>query len=131
MKRKVPEKGELGIQDPYGITQIEEVAAMFRRSIGWVYRHWREVGGQKVGGSLFFPGKREIHDRVFSEVQEELEVRLHPKRRTVHRGRVFDKIGGKKSRGCEEGGTEKSARNSAGGNHPNRHGLIGLNKREA
>jgi hypothetical protein len=37
----------------------EEVALYLRKSTSWVYKHWQELGGRKLGGSLFFPRKEE------------------------------------------------------------------------
>ena len=38
-----------------GIMTVEEVSQLFAKSESWVYKHWRELGGVKLGGSLFFP----------------------------------------------------------------------------
>ncbi|MBN1930807.1 MAG: hypothetical protein JW786_04275 [Desulfobacterales bacterium] len=42
------------------ILSPEEVAWFFRKSISWVYKNWRKLGGRKLGGSLFFPGKEDL-----------------------------------------------------------------------
>jgi hypothetical protein len=41
----------------YAMMTPEEVARYLRKSPSWAYKHWRELGGVKLGGSLFFPGK--------------------------------------------------------------------------
>ena len=33
----------------------EDVALFLRKSVSWVYKHWRELGGVKVGGLHYFP----------------------------------------------------------------------------
>jgi hypothetical protein len=39
----------------------EEVAQFFRKSTSWVYKNWEELGGRKLGGSLFFPRKEDLY----------------------------------------------------------------------
>lgn len=36
------------------ILTSKEVARYFRKSVGWVYNHFQELGGFKVGGLIFF-----------------------------------------------------------------------------
>ena len=33
----------------------EEVAQFLRKSLSWVYKNWRLLGGVKLGGSILFP----------------------------------------------------------------------------
>ena len=33
----------------------EDVALFLRKSVSWVYKHWQELGGVKIGGSIIFP----------------------------------------------------------------------------
>ncbi len=70
-----------------GIMTAEEVAQLFAKSESWVYKHWRELGGVKLGGSLFFPNKEDLYERLFQKGKG-LEVRFHPQGREVHSGLV-------------------------------------------
>lgn len=46
------------------IQTVEEVAQFFQKSPSWVYRNWKKLGGKKLGGSLFFPSKEDIYERL-------------------------------------------------------------------
>lgn len=41
----------------YEIMDPEEVARYLHKSVSWVYKNWQMLGGRKLRGSLFFPGK--------------------------------------------------------------------------
>ena len=41
----------------------EEVACYLKKSLSWVYKHWQILGGVKLGGSILFPSKEELHER--------------------------------------------------------------------
>lgn len=56
----------------------EETAQYLRKSLSWVYKNSALLGGRKLGGSLFFPAKEDLYERIF-EKRERVEVRLHPK----------------------------------------------------
>jgi len=43
----------------------EEVAQYLRKSLSWVYKNWQILGGRKLRGSLFFPKKEELYERIF------------------------------------------------------------------
>jgi len=47
----------------------EEVARFLKKSASWVYKHWQELGGVKLGGSLFFPHKEDLYERIFRQGQ--------------------------------------------------------------
>jgi hypothetical protein len=53
----------------------EDVALFLRKSVSWIYKHWRELGGVKIGGSIFFPEKETLYERLFCR-KEGVEVRL-------------------------------------------------------
>ena len=38
----------------YDALKVKDIAAMLDMSERWVYDHWRELGGVKIGGTLFF-----------------------------------------------------------------------------
>ena len=69
----IDERPQTEIQTP------EEVALFFQKSLSWVYKNWKELGGVKLGGSLFFPRKEDLYERLFSERQG-LEIRLPAQR---------------------------------------------------
>jgi predicted DNA-binding transcriptional regulator AlpA len=43
----------------------EEVALFLRKSLSWVYKHWQELGGRKLAGSLLFPKKEDLYELLF------------------------------------------------------------------
>lgn len=100
---------------------IEEVAEYLHKSPSWVYKNWRILGGKKLEGSLFFPAKEDLYERILFTKQKGVEIRLHQKRNQVHGNLVGDKRRGKGSRVQKKGGTEKP---ETGDNDPDRHGLL-------
>jgi hypothetical protein len=105
-----------------GIMSPEEVAQFLRKSPSWVYKNWKILGGRKLGGSLFFPRKEDLYERLFGKGQG-VEVRLHPERDQVHGYLIQDKKRGQNGRSKKKGGTGKTER---GDGDPNRHGLLGV-----
>ncbi len=99
----------------------EEVARFFRKSTSWVYKNWKELGGRKLGGSLLFPRKEDLYERLFFK-RKGVEVRLHPARDKAYGSLVQNKNKGKKSRSKKKGGINKSK--TSNGEDPNRHGLL-------
>ena len=104
----------------------EEVAFYLRKSTSWVYKHWQDLGGGKLGGSLFFPRKEDLYELLFRQ-RKGVEVRLHPERDQAHGGMVQNQKRGPKGRSGQKGGNSKPDTGDAGGNgnNPNRHGLLG------
>ena len=45
----------------------EEIAQYLRKSLSWVYKNWQVLGGVKLGGSLFFPSKEDLYERLFGK----------------------------------------------------------------
>ena len=105
----------------------EEVARYLRKSTSWVYKHWKVLGGRKLGGSLFFPSKEELYERIF-KTGIGVAVRLHPEGDQVHGGLVQNKNSAKKGRSRKKrGGVKtKTDRESSARSDPNRHGLFGI-----
>ena len=102
----------------------EETAQFLRKSLSWVYKNAAELGGRKLGGSLFFPAKEDLYERIFSQ-RKGVEVRLHPEGNQVHGSLVRNKNKGKTSRGRKtKGGEKPDARNE----DPNRYGLFDFGK---
>ena len=90
----------------YDILTPEEVARYLRKSTSWVYKHWQELGGRKLGGSLFFPGKEDLYERLFGKGKG-VEVRLHPGGNQIHQGLVQTKTRRPKSGNIEKGGIKE------------------------
>jgi len=104
------------------IMTLEEVAQFLHKSESWVYKHWKKLGGKKLGGSLFFPEKENLYERLFSR-QEGVEVRLHPQRNQTDGSLVQNKTGGKKSGSGKKGGVDQSATVAS---DTNRHKILGV-----
>ena len=104
----------------YSILTPEEVAKFLHKSVSWVYKHSEELGGRKLGGSLFFPRKEELYEHLFPK-RERMEVRFHPDSKQVHKIRIQNKNRGQKSNGQKKGGDKQSKDRD----NPNRHGLLG------
>lgn len=106
----------------------EDVAQFLRKSVSWVYKHWKDLGGVKIGGSILFPNEETLYEHLFHR-RKGVEVRLHPEETTVHRPMVSDEKRGKASRSKKKGGNSKpgdSSDNDGGGEDPNRHNLLGV-----
>ena len=82
---------------------VDEVAHFLHKSPSWVYKNWQELGGVKLGGSLFFPSKEELYERLFKEKQG-VEIRLHPTGDQVHKSLVQNQEGGRQGRKQKAGG---------------------------
>ena len=108
----------------------EEVARYLRKSPSWVYKNWRILGGVKLRGSLLFPGKEDLYERLFSK-REGMEVRLHSSGCQVHKCLVQDKIGSQAGGGKEKGGNTESAASASDRGDPNRHGILGTGEQKA
>ena len=53
--------------EKFEIMTPEEVARYLRKSTSWVYKNWQVLGGRKLGGSLFFPRKENLYERIFGQ----------------------------------------------------------------
>jgi len=118
--QKPPIDNDLG----HVIMTIEEVAQYFRKSPSWVYKNWKILGGKKLGGSLMFPAKEDLYERIFDK-RERVEVRLHTEGNQVHEHLVRNKERGFEGRGRKKGGNHKSETEN---DSANRHGLLGSGK---
>ena len=109
------------------VLSSEDVAQFLGKSVSWVYKHWQELGGKKIGGSIFFPERETLHEQLFRK-REGVEVRLHQKGTAVHEPVVPNQKGCKPSRGKKEGRDTKPrpvTRTDHGGD-TNRHNLFGV-----
>src|SRR5262245_1268082 len=105
----------------------DEVARYLRKSTSWVYKNWQMLGGVKLRGSLFFPRKEDLYERLFSKEQG-LEIRLHHRPRAIHGGMVQDQAASQAGRGPKKGGSSQRAEQSS---DANRHGLLRTDKSKA
>ena len=112
--------------EKYDILTPEEVARYLNKSVSWIYKHWEILGGRKLGGSLFFPGKETLYERIFNQGHG-MEVRLHPQRNQAVNSRIQNQDFGKKSRSKKKGGTGKTEGRDR---DANRHGLFGAAQQE-
>ena len=111
--------------EEYVILTPEEVAQYLRKSSSWVYKNQKVLGGRKLGGSVFFPRKEELYERIFCE-RERMEVRLHPDPKQVHKNRIQNQGKSQKSRSKKKGGNKQSKNRG----DPNRHNLFGTAQQE-
>ena len=114
-KQKIDNQNQSEIMTP------EEVARFLHKSVSWVYKHWKILGARKLGGSIFFPGKENLYERIFCEGQKMVEVRFCPEKDQMHAGRIQNKNPGQKSRSKKKGG-DKQSKDRDGDS--NRHNLF-------
>ena len=106
------------------VTTPKEVALYFGKSLSWVYKNQNELGVRKLRGSLFFPKKEELYERLFCEKKEHVEIRLHPERKKVHGSLVQNKDRSKTVRSKKKRGTKNTNDTGAVKDDPNRYGLL-------
>jgi hypothetical protein len=85
----------------------EEVAQYLRKSTSWVYKNWQALGGRKLRGSLFFPRKEDLYERLFGK-RKGVALRLHPEGDQVHGNLVQNQNRGKNRRGIKKKGAKHS-----------------------
>src|SRR5512139_920861 len=112
---------QIDSKNRFDIMTPEEVAQFLRKSISWVYKHRQALGGRKLKGSLFFPTKEDLYERLFHQ-GEGMEVRLHPQGTQKNRRLVQDKKRCQAGRVQQKGGDAKPETGEA---DPNRHGILG------
>jgi hypothetical protein len=103
------------------IMNVEETARFMRMSVSWVYKNSADLGGRKLGGSLFFPSKEDLYERLFSK-RDGGQVRFRVPEKKVHQCVAQNKNRSKTGRSKKTRGVEKP---KAGSREANRHGLLG------
>jgi hypothetical protein len=103
------------------ITCVKDVAKFLKRSPSWIYKNFQELGGVKVGGSVLFPAKEKIYERLFKQKEEMVRVLLPVQKEAVHKGRFQKEKGGPGSRGRKEKRSKNTKENGV-----NRHGIFNL-----
>lgn len=101
----------------------EEVAQYLRKSTSWVYKHWKELGGRKLGGSLLFPRLEDLYHEYLFRKKEGVALRFHPEGDQVYGDLVQNKNRGKTGRSKKKGGGKKP---KTGIEDPNRYGLLDI-----
>jgi len=104
------------------IMRVKDVAKFLKRSPSWVYKNFDKLGGVKIGGSVLFPSRKEIYERLFKPPEEMVRVLLPVQKTALHRGRIQEEKGCPGSGSREEKRTKKSKEKTRG----NRHGLLDL-----
>jgi len=74
----------------YEIIQAQEAADFLKMSLSWVYDHYQELGGRKIGGTVLFPSKGAIYEHLFGQTKEPVAVRLPAERAEAPRLRLCD-----------------------------------------
>lgn len=118
-------KGQVDMKSSKEIMEPIEVANFFGKSLSWVYKNAEELGGRKLGGSLFFPRKEDLYEFIFCK-RKGVEVRLHPERKTVHKDLVQNQKRSQTGRSQAKGGSTKPGTSHDHRPDPNRHGLLGV-----
>ena len=80
MERENQESSEgLSVDSAFNreIMTVEEVARFLRKSESWIYKHWKDLGGARLGGSLFFPSREDLYERIFHQGEGLLAIRVH------------------------------------------------------
>jgi len=99
-----------------------DIAELFSQSLAWDSKHFRELGGAKIGGRVFFPPREVMYERLFCR-EEEVAARLHTERTAIHQCMVSNKERGQTSgRGAAQTLDEAN---------PNRHGLCDISQPQA
>jgi predicted DNA-binding transcriptional regulator AlpA len=74
----------------YEIIQAQEAADFLKMSLSWIYDHYQELGGRKIGGTVLFPSRGEIYERLFGQQAQNVAVRFSAERESVSRLRLCD-----------------------------------------
>jgi len=99
-----------------GILTVKDLVNCMPVSETWVYKHWPELGGVKLGGSIFFPSKEIVYEHIFGKGQR-LARGLQYKRGTLHPRLVPIK---NKSKAGHDKAAKRAITKPL---DPNRHGL--------
>ena len=101
-----------------------DVADLLQLSESYVYKHWRELGGVKIGQRVRFPRWEELHGHLLCQRQG-VALSLQVSESEVHEGLVQNKKGGKQGGGRVQKFAQKP---SIANSDRNRHNLFRPNK---
>ncbi len=73
------------------VMYVKDVAEFFNMSPSWVYRHYKKLGGVKIGGTVLFPKKEEIYERLFQQEEEVVGVLFPLPKKSIHKSRLQTK----------------------------------------
>ena len=94
---------ELTVAGDKHIMTPKETAQYLRKSLSWVYKNSAALGGRKLGGSLFFPAREDLYERIFCK-REGVEVRIHPHGNQAYGNLVQNENRGQTIRGRKKKG---------------------------
>jgi len=57
------------------ILKVKNIATMFSQPESWVCRHWREIGGVKIGGKIFF--RLDKIEKIIVGLEDDYELHYH------------------------------------------------------
>ncbi len=118
MKNRATDFQKKGTDD-INVLRVKDVTKYLGKSQSWVYANYELLGGVKVGGSLFFPSKEKIYERLFRREKKLVEVRVSLPEEKVHEIGLQNKKSCNGRRGRKKKGGKNSQKTSA-----NRHGLL-------
>jgi len=104
------------------LLKISDIAAMFDQPKTWVYRHWRDLGGFKLGGKIFFRLDKlekiilkleNVSQQIPDQIRGPVAVPLQPENQNVLGSGISNQEGSPKRRSQRKAFF-----------HANRHGLL-------
>ena len=120
-------KKNLDFNSSSDIMTPDELAQYLKVSQSWIYKYWKDLGGAKLGGKIFFPKKEIVYERIFKNEERKkecLEVRFCTEGKTNNKERLQNQKRSQRSGGRKEERTIKPERNGSGKGE-NRHHLLG------
>ena len=103
----------------YDALKVKDIATMLDMSERWVYDHWRELGGVKIGGTLFFS-----IEGVNNALQRKGQMESHTQ---IQRNKRPDKMVRDQKRSSGMGTARKGSIERERIATAQRHGLIDIN----
>jgi len=107
--------------DDLNILTPESAAKFLKKSLSWIYKNKEKLGAVKLGGSLFFPSKEELYERIFRQKEKGVALRFRNERQKIHKSLLQDETGSSGLKSKTKGGGEKPETIEAG---LKRHGLL-------
>lgn len=100
---------------------VKDVAEFLKISPSWVYKNYQLLGGVKIGGSVRFPSRKEMYERLFQQKKRVVGVLLSSQETALYKGRIQNEERSFSPRGREKKGGEGT---ESIDNRINRHGLL-------
>ena len=118
---KIPPNYEKSDQHDMEVLCVKDVAEFLKISQAWVYKNYKLIGGVKIGGSVRFPSRKEMYERLFQQKTEMVGVLFPSQQTALHQGRVQNQERGISRRSRKKKGGQTTATAS---DRANRHGLL-------